>query len=138
MKGRRHSPVADYLTCRAIEGALKAYLLAHGRSVADVSRLGHDLKALLTEAFALGLDVSCALSIEQRSEIVAVNDDNVGNRLAYFDVASTVAPAGRAPDSDLLRSAAVELLAKLTPLCRSVAIGDGEPLRTPPAAPDDA
>lgn len=116
-EGQRFVPVAAFLYCRAIELALKAFLLARGQTVDDVVRHGHDLQKLLLEAYARGLDVVGPLSIEERKTICDLHGQYPNpSKLAYFDVSA-------AADSSIFSLPLEEFAAVTGKLVRSVERG---------------
>lgn len=108
-KSGRFSFVAAFLSCRAIELGLKAYLLSQGHSVSKVTRLGHDLIKALDESKARGIGSVVAFTASDRKFLNAVNEDYKGNNFAYFDVQSAI-EMPRNPDLHLLPSIAQRLL----------------------------
>jgi len=123
----RFSPVGGFLTCRAIELALKAYLFARDISRRHVRRLGHDLTRLFIEAEVRGLAHYVQFAPGDIAVVIQTGRDYSEHRLAYFDVAWVVG-GGFEPSPAILERVATALLAALEPVCRDAAMGDGDPL----------
>lgn len=97
-----------FLYCRAIELALKAFLLARGRDVAHIRRLGHDLNLLLTEACTHGLDQATALTSEHKDAIVRWNEQYLAKDLEYFELFSLLTGPPPTSDTVILAAAATQ------------------------------
>lgn len=125
-KAGRFSFVAAFLSCRGIELALKAYLLARGDSVEHVRTYGHDLSKALVETYARGIDVVVDLSLDERELLMAINGDYIENNFAYFDLFSAVA-APKNPDLHRLPGIASKLLDGIERGCYEAGDGDWKP-----------
>jgi HEPN domain-containing protein len=123
----RFSPIAAFLFCRASELALKAFLLARGDSLDQVKALGHDLTRALTDSYARGIDSAVALDPADRQMLLDVNDDYVGHKLAYFDVAWSVGPRSPAQDLESLGGVARKLVEGVERGCREAVDGEWKP-----------
>ena len=126
-KTGRFSFVAAFLSCRSIELALKAYLLARGDSLNQVKNLGHDLHETMIESYARGIDVVVDLTAAERDLILAINDDYMDHNYAYFDLYSALS-APKNPDLHLLPTVARKLLDGVKQGCLDAGDGDWTPL----------
>jgi hypothetical protein len=79
-----------FLYCRAIELAIKAYLVARGESVDRMTKFGHDLTILLVETDARGLDRILLLTAPEKDLIRRAGVLYEDNKLGYFDLMHTV------------------------------------------------
>jgi HEPN domain-containing protein len=123
----RFSFVATFLACRAVELALKAYLLARGDSLTQVKQLGHNLTAALVESYSRGIDMVVALDPAERELLQRVNGDYVGHNFAYFDVWSAVS-APKDPALDELPAIARRLLDGIEKGCYEATEGNWNPI----------
>lgn len=129
-KRGRTTFVAAFLSCRAIEMGLKAYLLARGDSVKTVKLLDHDLTRALTESYARGIDVLVELTEADRDVLRAVNAQYRAHTLAYWELFSSVA-APKNPDLHLLSVIAKKLLDGIEKFCYASTDGAPTPLPEP-------
>ena len=82
-KGRISIP-AYFLSCRAIELTLKAFLRSCGLGLGATTRMRHDLGALLVAAEKEGLKSFATLGTEEVNAIGAINPYYKGKELEYI------------------------------------------------------
>jgi hypothetical protein len=119
----RYSPVPYFLICQSIELALKAFLLARGREVADVkNEIRHDLGLALEKAKEAGLGGTVGISTEVEAAVsratVYYKD---GKRFQYFRVVDAVRAYPDLPNLAVLREFAQVLAERLEPICLAAA-----------------
>ena len=85
-EGRLWIP-AYYLWGHSIELSLKAFLFANGVPLLKLrsKELGHDLKALVTEAESQGIKRKVHLSAREIGEIHVLSDEYVAKRFEYHE-----------------------------------------------------
>jgi hypothetical protein len=76
--------VIGFLYSRAIELALKSYLVLRGQSSEDMRAYSHNLSLLLTEAYTRSLDFLIELTDEEKDLIRMLGDLNDEGQLGYF------------------------------------------------------
>jgi hypothetical protein len=118
--------VVPFLYCRAIELALKAFLLARGRQVGFVKKFGHDLNLLLIEAYAHGLDVVAATTPEERASVIGWNNQYDEKELEYFTMSPDLGPPSIANTTDL-GSVALRLTKDIERGCKEAINGPYKP-----------
>jgi len=112
-------PVRMFLYARAAELALKAYLLARRRTVADVKGLGHDLALLVQEATAFGLEVALSLTGADIRTILSLNDYYQDKKLEYFELQSALQGFPGLPALDQVRDVVTRLVVGVGPVSNS-------------------
>jgi len=128
---KRFSPVAAFLYCRALELALKAFLLARGNTVEAVRVFNHDLVHLLTEAHARGLDAVVALDATEKRVVIAANGDYLGQTLGYFDLFTTLSGFPSQPETAALAGVTGKVLDAIEKGCYEAGDGDWRPFGRP-------
>jgi hypothetical protein len=117
------SPVPYYLYGRALELLFKAFLLAKGKSKAELKAkpFGHDLVYALSESNTLGLASVVSVSAAEAAEIAKANEYYAGKGFEYFEVLPAVTGYPNLPDLSVLAVVALRLRDTLRPLCLAVA-----------------
>src|SRR3990172_4880381 len=111
-RSKKFSPVPYFLYCRALELALKAYLLARGMSKADLkSKFGHDLCKVLAEAKKRGLTGEVTIAAGWDAEIVKANAYYNGKGFEYFEVDNAARGYPNLPNLDTLADCVSAILA---------------------------
>lgn len=105
---------AYFLAGRAIELALKSYMLLQGRTEKDLRSVSHDLAAALDTAVRLGLPSILLVSGESEQAIRWINDYYASKDLEYPTTGYKSYPQIR-----YLLEFAGSLLTQLTPRLRS-------------------
>jgi hypothetical protein len=130
---RKHSTpslrVVASLYCQTVESALKAYLIARGKTPRQVKRWRHDLNRLLTETAALGIYDLIVITHEEGTLLMSTAKKYARNRLAYFDDITDlwICPGVQRPDLDALASLARKLVSGIERGCLDAATGDWRP-----------
>jgi HEPN domain-containing protein len=124
----RFTPVAAFLCCRSVELTLKAFLLARGNTYDQMKEFAHDIVHLLSEAHARGLEAVVLLSGDELRVLRQANCDYMQNRLAYFDLFSTMSHYPNQPELGALTSVAARLLTHVERGCYESADGPWNPL----------
>jgi hypothetical protein len=104
---------AYFLLGRALELALKSFLLLHGWMEADLRKVGHDLEAALREALGAGVADMVEISEEESEAIAALNIYYASKDLEYVKTG-----AKSYPDHQVL-----------TRVCRRIVEGIGPAVR---------
>lgn len=105
---------AYFLVGRAIELALKSYLLLEGRTEKDLRRISHDLHAALDEALRAGLGEFAPPSVEADQAIRWISSYYASKDLEY-----PTTGAKSYPEISYLVDFATDLLARLAPRLRA-------------------
>lgn len=126
-KRGRTTFVAAFLSCRAIELGLKAFLLATGDSVKKVKRLNHNLARALDASYDRGLAAVVELTASERELLTSVNPQYMAQTLAYWDLFSSVA-APKNSDLHALSTIGKKLLDRIEPGCYAATDGVWTPL----------
>jgi hypothetical protein len=118
-KDSSFKPAQSYLACHAIELALSAYLTLHGRSV---DRLGRnrgtlDLRSLLEDADACGLDKLARLTQVQRKQIKKANRYYAEMVFQYPALTESIRGYPEAADVRTLLAAATLLVKSIQAAC---------------------
>ena len=116
------SPVPYFLTCRAIELELKAYLLAQGKPINYVkNKVGHNLERALRDAESEGIRKVVRITQRRQDEVRTANAYyNIPNKgFEYFQPTSLFAGVQKPlPDLKILDHFAAVLVEKLEDVCR--------------------
>jgi hypothetical protein len=123
------SHVPHYLTCHAIELALKAFLRVRqvpSQELKDVP--GHDLKKILKRCDDRHLSELVVLSEEQRGAIIHANKYYKAKVLEYFSRVDALKGYVDLPDLSILDGAAQILLEGLKAPCAQALFPEGTPL----------
>ncbi len=112
------SPVPYYLFSRAIELALKAFLLA--KKVPEkhlIKCISHDLEKALNKADSLGLRDIVEISCRYKDELKKANNYYALKGFEYFQVYRAVMRYPELPNLDVLSELASTLVSKLKQIC---------------------
>jgi hypothetical protein len=114
--------------CQAVELALKAYLLARGDTVRKVKRRRHDLRRLLVDSFALGIDDVVDITPAERKLLIDLSKRYERARLTYFEGASDLwFIIATPPDFDVLAAVARTLVTGIEKGCLDASTGEWRP-----------
>ena len=118
-----YSPVPYYCVCRALELALKAFLLAERVPVSELKKkkLGHNLDALLELAMSHDLTRFWTPSVGDRKEIAKANVYYAEKGFEYFQVGFTMRGYPELPLLPELHPRTGDLLAAIRDLALAAA-----------------
>ena len=113
-------PVRYFLTCRTIELALKAYLLARGCSRKELKdKIRHDLCRALKKAQGESLAEVVELSDAEREAVNKANVPYNSKRFEYFEVVDAMRGFPDRPDAALLLGVAEKLAIGVQATCEA-------------------
>ena len=119
---KKFSPVPYYLSCRALELLLKAYLLAQGWEVRDVKRdLHHNLERALKQAEEAGLGQVLRITAARREHVRLANGYYNSKSFEYIDIVKMVHAYRDLPNIRVLDRFNAALVKKLKPICLAAA-----------------
>jgi hypothetical protein len=125
----RLETVRTYLSCHAVELALKAFLSLKGQSLVDLSggAYGHNLAAILAEAEAQGLAEMATLTADHKLEISRASEYYAEKLFEYPAVGEALTGFPGWPNNESLIAAADALVGALYDPCLHAQSGPVNP-----------